>query len=375
MTSPCSVRIAWIGVAAWSLSALAVAQQVPKPPSKKSAAAETSSTEKSGSKTTGKNPESRVQPTSGAEAAPKKQQRPKPQDLRVEPLPKELEQLLKDWERESAKVEKLSGKHKRIVYNKVFEVEKIAEGQFYYEAPDKGRIDLVGIEPKKDEKSQRLSEKTGKPWRLEKEQQTKWICTGKEILNINEEAKTVEAFPLPQELQGTNIIHGPLPFLFGMKAEEAKQRFAISYVDQEDPKKNNDKVVWLTAKPRQVMDRDNFQEATIILDRERFLPLAVKLVDPSGNLETVYTFSKKELHVNQQQALVPPIFRNKPFQPNLKNYKLIQPDVAVPGDSKSDARDSRPKNAVRQVVNESDAAAINGASKSKAAPAVPRSKK
>jgi TIGR03009 family protein len=366
MISPRTFRIALVVVTALGQSAVGTAQQTPKRQTTKTAA-EKSPAEKPDSKADAKPPAKKtgtgVKQVDGSDAAPKRQPRPQTQELKIKPLPEELEQLLKDWERESAKIEKLSGKHKRIVYNKVFEVEKIAEGQFYYEAPDKGRIDLVGIEPKKDEQSQRVNEKTGKPYRLEKEQQSKWICTGKEVLSINEDAKEFEAFPLPPELQGTNIIHGPLPFLFGMKAEEAKKRFALSFADEDDPKKNNEKVVWLIAKPRQVMDRDNFQEATIILDRERFLPLAVKLIDPSGNLETVYTFSKKELHVNAKEALVPSIFRNKPFHPNLRGYKAIVPKVVQPEDQKSDAREGngRPKNTVRQTNNTDDAPAAGTA--------------
>lgn len=365
MISPRTVRIVLVGVTALGLSAVGKAQQTPKRQPTNTAAAEKSSSEKTGAKPAAKPPAKKpgtaIKQVDNSEEAPKRP-RPQTQELKIKPLPEELEQLLKDWERESAKIERLVGKHERIVYNGVFEVEKIANGQFYYEAPDKGRIDLVGIEPKKGSKSKRINEKTGQSYRVEKDQQTKWICTGKEVLNINDEDKTVEAFPLPPELQGKNIIHGPLPFLFGMKAEEAKKRFAISFVDQDDPKKNNDKVVWIKAVPRQVMDKDNFKEATIKLDRERFLPLAVRLIDPSENLETVYIFAAKDLHVNQRE-LVPPIFRDNPFQPKIpKNYKRIMPDVVSQEDMKSDpSGGKRPKNTVRQASSESDGAPTNSA--------------
>lgn len=371
MISPRNFRIVLVGVTALGLSAVGSAQQTQKRQSTNAAAAEKSSSEKTGAKPAAKPPAKKtgtgIKQVENSEEAPKKP-RPKAQELKVKPLPEELEQLLKDWERVSAKVERLVGQHKRIVYNKIFEVEKISEGQFYYEAPDKGRIDLVGIEPEKKSKSQRVNEKTGQAYRIEKDQQTRWICSGKEIMNINDEEKTIEVFPLPPELQGKNIIHGPLPFLFGMKAEEAKKRFELSFVDQDDPNKNNEKVVWIKAVPRQMVDKDNFQEATIKLDRERFLPLAVRLVDPSGNLETVYIFSAKDLHVNKQ-SLVPPIFRDKPFQPRIpKNYKLIRPDVVSQEDMKSDPGNRPPKNPVRQTSAELDAPATgNAANRQKSA--------
>lgn len=313
-------------------------------------------------------PPARKADAADSDEAPKRSVRPQTEALRIEPLPPELEQLLKDWERESAKIKTLHGEHKRIVYNKVFEVQKNAEGQFYYEAPDKGRIDLSGIEPQKGEKSDRIGKESGKPFRLEPELNTKWVCDGEYIKQFNDAEKTVETFDLPEELRGKNIIHGPLPFLFGMKAEEAKKRFELAFVNQDDPKKNNQDVVWIKAKPRQVMDRDNFQEATIILDRKRFLPLAVRLIDPAGNLETVYTFSKKSLHVNATK-LIPAIFRNDPFNPSTRGYKVIHQVAGEARDPRSAPRDNRggTKSAIQPAKNETSEAPPSNGSRPKTA--------
>ncbi len=252
-------------------------------------------------------------------------ERPEPPDLRVEALPPALEKLLEDWEVASAKITTLSGEHKRIVRNSVFGLEKWAKGEFFYESPDKGRIDLVGLPP--DGAKSRKKDNQGVPFKVMADEPSVWICNGKAVLNILDEKKEYEMFDLPEEMRGKNIIHGPLPFLFGMKAEEAKKRFALSFVDEEDPKKNNANVVWIKAKPRQVMDRDNFQEATIILDRKRFLPHFVQLIDPSGNVETIYEFPEKTLVVNKRH-LVPKMFQNKPFEPKLAGYKRIMPTDA-----------------------------------------------
>lgn len=357
MNLPRALRLVLVGVLSLTCAFSAGQQTQKRPAAEKSAPGKATV-----------RPPARKADAADSDESPKRSVRPQPQEFRIEPLPKELEQILKDWERESAKIHKLVGAHERTVYNGVYEVQKISRGQFYYEAPDKGRIDLTGIKPKPGEKAKRKNPKTGEPYRLEKEQDTKWICNGKEVLNINDEEKTIESFPLPEDLQGTNIIHGPLPFLFGMKAEEAKKRFVLSFADQDDPKKNNEKEVWIVAKPRQVMDRDNFQEATIILDRERFLPRAVRLIDPSGNLETVYNFPLNELHVNKKE-LVPLIFRNSPFQPKTAGYKIIRQDVASPQDPKSAPRDNRggTKSAVQPAKNETSVAPPNSGSRPKTA--------
>lgn len=354
MSAHPSYRLAlFAAVAVAGLSALASAQTQP---ARKAAPKSASNSALPVARPKQKTADREVRPAAGTERETGKEKRPAPQQLQMKPLPKELKQLLIDWERESAKIKTLVGEHERIVYNSVFETEKWADGKFFYESPDKGRIDLEGREPKEGDKSKRFNEKSGEPYRLEADQQTRWICTGEEIVNINDSEKQFEMFPLPQELRGENIIHGPLPFLFGMKADEAERRFELEFVDLNDPArngKNKKNAIWLIAKPRQGADKENFQQATIILDCKRFLPYAVKLLDPSGNLETVYTF--KELHVNQRN-LIPPIFRNDPFHPTLRGYKLMQQPLATPKDEEAGARNSVPPGAGKSNVRQASGA-------------------
>lgn len=351
----CCTLLIGAAAAGWCSPGEAQTQAKPKPKAQSEAPL---------SRAAPKSSKSDAEPAAGNEVP--KRTRPVVQELKIAPLPKELEELLKEWELQSAKIRTLVGEHQRIVYNGVFEVEKYANGKFYYESPDKGRIDLEGVEVEKGTPAKRQNTK-GEDYKIEADQKTKWVCTGDKILNINDDEKTYESFDLPKELQGTNIIHGPLPFLFGMKAEEAKRRFEIAFVNQKNPKQNNADVVWLTAKPRMVADRENFQLATIILDRKRFLPHAVKLLDPSGNLETVYTFPAKSLHVNQRN-MIPPIFRNDPFHPRLAGYKPMQQQVVVPdGQKKSDAGKGSGK--IQQTANSTDGTSNAGSSKVKSAAA------
>lgn len=242
-----------------------------------------------------------------------------------EPVSEELQKILVEWEKKSALIKSLRGKHTRVVYNTVFEVEQLAEGKFYLQTPDKGRIDLIGKTPKKDEVSRRIGA-SGKRFRLEADQPQKWICDGLEIKVINEEEKSYEANDLPKHLRGTNIVNGPLPFLFGMKAEETKRRYKLKLLTTKNP---NVHTLWV--EPRLRNDADNYKEAYIQLDKSSFLPTAVKLVDPAGNLETVYTFTILGVNdVNNANFLVrigKELFNEDadPFNPNLKKYKRVIP--------------------------------------------------
>ena len=230
------------------------------------------------------------------------------------PISPALEKILRDWEAKSSQIKSLNGEHKRTVYNRVFEEERRASGKFFLKTPDMGRIDIVGTKPKKDEKSLRIGA-SGHPFRIQEDQAEKWICTGQEVVIVNEADKSFEVIPLPEEMQGENIINSPLPFLFGMKAADAKRRFQMEL--KQDTKESAVLVVF----PRLPSDQNNYSEAWIILDKVNYLPTAVKMFDPTGNLETVYKF--ESVKINERTGFG--IFQEKdPFHPPLKalGYKL-----------------------------------------------------
>lgn len=226
------------------------------------------------------------------------QQRPRTQSMRVETLSPELEKVFKDWELASDNFKKLRGDFHRIVYDSVFQVEKRAVGTFYFDAPDKGRLD---IKPDKSVKPGTVSrkkrgKKDGKPFSVVPDQEAHWICNGKEVSYIDVVQKVVKVSQIPEENRGDNIIDGPLPFLFGMKAEEAKRRYQQLALNPRKPYEvpvagRLVKVFHIHARPRWKKDAAYWSKAEVLLDAKNFYPVAIKLIDPAGNSETVYAFS------------------------------------------------------------------------------------
>ncbi|WP_166830389.1 PASTA domain-containing protein [Thalassoroseus pseudoceratinae] len=225
-----------------------------------------------------------------------------------------LDQLLSDWARESAKVTKLKGEHHRFVYDKVFKVEKRSKGVFYYEAPSKGRIDIKPVDV--EGQTARRAGPDGQPFQLKADRAERWICDGERIWQIDEVKKQMDVFPIPPQNQGRNIMDGPMPFLFGMPKEKAKARYRLKLVAE------NQQFATIEALPKWQIDAQNWQKAQIILDKKIFLPKAVQLVDPAGNLETVYTFD--DMSVNTFNAgLLQKLFPEKnPFVPDQKGYMV-----------------------------------------------------
>ena len=253
------------------------------------------------------------------------QRRPRPQarpTLVQEQISPRLEEILRRWEEASRRIRKLQGEHNRRVYDSVFEIEKRTRGRFYYEGPDKGRIDIEPYPIRPGDVSQRTG-KLGKRYSLESGKQEKWICDGSQVKEVDEERKEVNVYPIPPHAQGENIMDGPLPFLFGMPAEKAKRRFKLKLVREGLHERTGRQIVHLQVKPCLEPDSQNWSEAQIILDSERFLPWDVQLKDPAGTTTTVFNFGK--LRLNKRQG-----FWLDPFNPSFRGFRIVlarSPDV------------------------------------------------
>lgn len=238
----------------------------------------------------------------------------------------QLWQILKDWEQTTKNYKKLSGAHRRFVYDSVFQVEKRADGSFYYEAPDKGRIDIEEVKVPAGAKSQKLNPQ-GKPYSLQSDIPEIWICDGKQIAQAIVPQKQYQVHNIPAGDQGINIMDGPLPFLFGLPADKAVERYHFELLPQTDQK-----LVWLKVLPKRKQDAANWREAEVILDRKLYLPFAVKLINPPGTTETVYSF--KDLKPNEHAIIT--IFTGGEREPFniakvLRGYKEIKQAQNGPG--------------------------------------------
>ena len=227
--------------------------------------------------------------------------------LQVPTLSPALEKVLKDWEEKSAKIVKLQGEFDKFQYNEVFFTEKRSVGKFYYEAPDRGFYNVEGIKAKAAAK---------KDWKVEPGADERWLCTGKEVYAFQINEKSYEKHVIPAEEQGKNIMDGPLPFLFGMKAEESKKRYDLKLIKQEKGE------IWIEATPRRPVDIANWKKATVIIDAKTFLPKAVRLQEPGEGCYTVHTFRNLEQPGNG--GILRRLFPFDPLKLNIpKDFRLV----------------------------------------------------
>lgn len=239
-----------------------------------------------------------------------REQRPGPESIQVQ-MPKELEDLLIVWERESGKISKLRGRMTRYVYDSVYSVEKRSIGMFWYQAPDMGRMDFGPVKlPEPPINPEKLAV-NGQPFAVQSEGNQRWICTGKEIFIINDDARLYDRVEIPPTQQGKNIVNGPLPFLFGMRAEQAKLRYHLALGEQHNPRANPP-TIHVVAVPKLEVDAQEWSRAEVLLDGTTFVPKAMRLLNPQGTAETVYVFPAQYIKINELLPWLPNPFAERP---------------------------------------------------------------
>lgn len=249
--------------------------------------------------------------------------------LEVQKLTPELEAILDNWEEKTSQITKLKGNFVKTSYDNVFSVQKIARGEFMYEAPDKGYYTFEGYKPA-NARVKRNAE--GVPFEVSPDNDEKWYCTGTEIYQLNVPKREYERLEIPEENRGKNIIDGPLPFLFGLKKQQAVRRYQLELVSA------NERQIRLKVKPKLQHDLQSYSEAEIILDAQTYLPFAVKLLDPPGTKETVHLFSDVTTSVFKWPL-------RDPFRPNLLGYKPAVKDPVANEDLETIRRNPNDKSA------------------------------
>ena len=256
-------------------------------------------------------------------------------DLHVQKLEPKLRAALVKWELATSRIKTLKGEIYRYHREFVFNTEKRGRGVFFYEAPDKGRLDIYSVEVPKGTGSSvkqpsRRDPSTGRvtPARtislaVSGDNPEKWICDGTQVLEVNDLDRTVTSHRIPADYQGRRIMDGPLPFLFGMPPDKAIRRYQMTLLGESKDE------IWIRAIPRWKQDAVNYREATVILDTATYLPKHVRLTAPD-NTQTIYSFFR--MQVNSKLEALTRFFGNSPFRPDLKRYRVVatQSEPIVP---------------------------------------------
>jgi len=168
------------------------------------------------------------------------------------------------WDYENGWLNPADGKRRERTY---------AEGTIKYQQADKGlfRVEkLVSVLPP--------NQTGGQPQMIEQSPELgeHWICDGQKVYSFEANKKQVTVTELPPQMRGQAIADGPLPFMFGARAETIKARYWIHGLP-DGPKGK----YWLEAAPKSREDAQNFKFIRIILDQQDFLPESLQIFAPN----------------------------------------------------------------------------------------------
>jgi TIGR03009 family protein len=230
-----------------------------------------------------------------------------------------LDQLLAAWEARNAAVRTWSCTFRKWEYNAWSPVgpngERLAfaesTGELKYAAPDKGLFRV----------------KEAKQWSTEANRYEvvpgdageHWVCNGESIYQFRHTERQLVETRLPPEMRGKAISDGPLPFVFGAKADTLKKRYWMRLITPPDVRDQ----IWLEALPRFQADAANFSKVELILQARDLMPFAIQIHKPGGQDRDVYQFDPRTNLIDKGLDMIRDFA--KPMTPF--GYKYVLEDV------------------------------------------------
>ena len=234
------------------------------------------------------------------------------QEEPAEALDPKMEHLLKLWERQSRALKSLDV----LIYRKDLDSREVLGGETHYqgtakfESPNKAYIEfnLIKLDRnKKDVIDPKTKRRVTEPYERIK-------CTGNEVWQYKFDTKQIFVFPLNKEEQARALDEGPLPFLFNMKADEDRNRYHMTLL----PEKEGSKVHLIKVRPRLAIDREDFGEALIELEKTYLLPTRIVLFSPDRVGTREYFLSHHT--ANPKTPIDPAYFKGIEY----KDWKVVR---------------------------------------------------
>jgi TIGR03009 family protein len=207
----------------------------------------------------------------------------------VPPDPARMEKLLRDWEGQSEKLKTLEVSIYRIDIAPAWGDEDHYEGHAAFKNPQLAYLDFKKVKLATDPKKKKQVPVIGKNKKRVTSDFETIVCTQNEVWQYRFDTHQIFVFPLDKNARKRALEEGPLPFLFNMKADEAKARYDMILVE-EDAKSCLLKIV-----PKLKEDKESFSTAYVVLNSAYLLPTRILLVAPDGK-------STKDFYLSNIQA-------------------------------------------------------------------------
>lgn len=223
---------------------------------------------------------------------------------------KPLNDLLNGWEQKSKGMRDLECEFQRVTRDRLFKTEEVEYGKASAIKPYRGRLDLM------DEK--------GNPTQI-------FIYTGKKIHQYDFAKKQETIHILPDSEAGAGqSMPGPLGFVYGMSAAEAKARFDLKLIKEFS--KRGGEFAEIHATPRTQLDQQEYKLAQLVIDKKTYLPKELRIIETNGN-EQHWIFDRLETNLKPpvSPAELEPFDRKKIRE--LEKWKQVVNKIGDPSAS------------------------------------------
>ena len=202
----------------------------------------------------------------------------RPPAANTQPPLMDMQQLLTLWEGQSAKLQTLDLAIYRIDKDPKWGDEEHYWGHAAFKSPQLAYLDFRKIkmqeQPDPKDKRKKKLVPLKKDNKLDSVPFETIVCTGQEVWQYRYDVKQIFIFPLDKDQRKRALEEGPLPFLFNMRAADAKQRYNMELQAQ------NDKQYLVKITPLLKDDQDTFSKAWVYLDKDYLLPTRIYLLGP-----------------------------------------------------------------------------------------------
>lgn len=254
----------------------------------------------------------------------------------------DLDLILSKWCAASRRIELFDAEFSQYDYDLTFQVERRSTGRIFFRAPGQMRFESRPAPITPEMRSRRLSA-SGDAFQLKPGDFSLWIENDAEILFSDEIRKSYWRYRLnakvgPNGAPVTNVsiwnnwlIPHPIlytPLLVDLKEEQLRRdcKFEVAKSDVD--------TIRLIGTPLTSALRTNISSMAIILERQTFLPKAVKYVASTGNDERVFVFDRPKI----RQSIIWPWLERWINQIQWKllgrfksEHELLHPDLNAMG--------------------------------------------
>lgn len=243
-----------------------------------------------------------------------------------------LDKVLNVWETNTAKIQRYQCNFKRWIFdptqNTGNDPSARGEGAIRFMQPDKGlfRVDKLEFYAGRDDKQTAIYRENARQKLGEY-----WLCDGEYVHILDRNDKKCLKVELPPEMRGNQIHLSPLPFLFGVKANEIKERYWVRPIAP--PAGSRDVV--LETFPKRPDDAGNYSRVQIVLDAVDVLPKTLVVFLPNFRPDQphreVYEFTERDKDWTMLDQMKDKLFREEFIPKTLeKDWEIVVEPYLAP---------------------------------------------